>query len=300
MPSSHRAVVGLQAEEHDLIDATAFRSAEDYVLHRMHEAAYRQAAIWAGGKRVLDVGCNTGYGTAILANHASEAVGVDVSRKAIAEAIQQHGAANTQFHNVDGIELPFVESSFDLVTSFQVIEHVVDYDLYVTTIKRVLKPTGAVVFTTPNGVLRLDPGMKPWNRFHVREFSAHEVFALLTRYFKHVTVYGLFADDVLYSVERKRVERARAAARPLARTLRSIAKAVAPTKLMHAYRYVRQRRRAGAERESDYPAMYAGSSLYYRRNKLENALDLMVVCSDDLAVHRAMTPAGVESRSATA
>lgn len=87
---SHEEMIGLQAEKHGLVQSNNFRSRESYVLHLMHTFAYLQAAKLADGKRVLDLGCNTGYGTKIISASVSCVVGVDVSKEAISAARQQH------------------------------------------------------------------------------------------------------------------------------------------------------------------------------------------------------------------
>ena len=50
--------------------------------------------------------------------------------------------ANLEFRQVSGANLPFESDRFDLITSFQVIEHIVDMDPYLSEIRRVLKPGG--------------------------------------------------------------------------------------------------------------------------------------------------------------
>ena len=122
----------------------------------MHRKAYEEAAATAKGQTVLDLGCNVGYGTAILASTAARAVGIDVSDQAIQEARSRFPAA--EFQVVDGMRLPFADGSFDLLTSMQVIEHIVDYDNYLSEIRRVLRPGGTAFFATPNSRLRLESG----------------------------------------------------------------------------------------------------------------------------------------------
>ena len=135
---------------------------------------------------VLDLGCNTGYGSEILSRKSQKTIGVDVSENAISISRKQYGQCNIDFHLIDGKKLPFNDNQFDVIISCQVIEHIIDYDIYINEIKRVLSPSGIVFFTTPNAFLRLDPGMKPWNQFHVREFNHSELSSLLNSYFVSV------------------------------------------------------------------------------------------------------------------
>jgi SAM-dependent methyltransferase len=179
--------VKFQAQHHPLVTTSGFQSLEEYCLYLIHLKAYHEVADLARQRVVLDLGCNAGYGSALLATQATTVVGVVVSARALNEAqcIRTNGL---HFVLVDGVSLPFADRQFDLVTSFQVIEHIRDYQTYLSEIQRVLAPGGIVVFATPNAALRLDRGMPPWNQFHVREFTASELHSLLQMYFPHVHV----------------------------------------------------------------------------------------------------------------
>lgn len=161
---THEEMIGIQAETHDLI-TTTFRSVEEYVLQLVQTYAYVTASRVVKNKKVLDLGCNTGYGTRILFDLAKQIVGVDVSENAISFAKNEYGHLGITFKQIDGKRLPFDDDTFDVIASFQVIEHIVDHSKYIGEIQRVLAPNGVVLFTTPNALLRLDPGMKPWNQF---------------------------------------------------------------------------------------------------------------------------------------
>src|SRR5687768_2807732 len=73
----------MQAEEHAVIADGPAASAEEHCLRLMHLKAYEEAAAYAAGRDVLDVGCNTGYGTMRFLDVARRVVGVDVSERAI-------------------------------------------------------------------------------------------------------------------------------------------------------------------------------------------------------------------------
>jgi ubiquinone/menaquinone biosynthesis C-methylase UbiE len=198
--------IRVQAEEHPLIDDLAPQTPQEKCLQLIHLKAYDEGRRIAEGCDVLDVGCNTGYGTVRLVGAARSITGVDVSPAAIEAARTRAGAESIEFRVVDGKGLPFPDASFDLVTSFQVFEHVVDTDSYLSEIKRVLRPGGRALFTTPNAAIRLDPGMTPWNRFHVREYLAEELRDALTPVFPEVTVRGMFAVPTLYDIETERAD----------------------------------------------------------------------------------------------
>jgi len=197
--------IRLQAEEHPLIDDKAPETLSEKCLHLMHLKAYDEAGKHAQGRDVLDVGCNTGYGTLRLVAMARSVTGVDVSPAAVEAARTRPGGEAVDFRTIDGLGLPFPDNSFDLVTSFQVVEHVTDPLPYLNEIKRVLRPGGQALITTPNAAIRLDPGMTPWNRFHVREYRAAELEVELAKVFADVEVLGMFGVPTLYDLEIERV-----------------------------------------------------------------------------------------------
>ncbi len=267
----HEQNLLFQSEEHPLVpDRT--ESAEQHVLSLIHLYAYHYAASRAEGLEVLDLGCNNGYGTAVLADRADRITGVDVSRRAI-EAALRRKRPNTELMTVDGDSLPFDADSFDLVTSFQVIEHVVNIDRYLSEIRRVLRPDGRFILSTPNAAIRLDPGMKPWNKFHVREYLPDELEAALGRTFPDVRVLGLTSRPEIYDVELQRVSRAR----EKARRSRSLVRRMLPLRLKRLARIGRKRpeptRRAGDYRSWDWSDLYTVEG-----DERLSALDLIAEC----------------------
>ena len=158
---SNQDIIDFQKNFHSSQPMSDFRSAEEFCLYLMHLKAYEEAMTRAGGMVVLDYGCNVGYGCKVLSSVTQRIVGVDVSEKAVEIARNQYGSEGVEFQVVDGVTLPFDDATFDLVVSFQVIEHIGDYESYLSEIKRVLTRPGCAIFTTPNAVVRLEPGMKP-------------------------------------------------------------------------------------------------------------------------------------------
>jgi ubiquinone/menaquinone biosynthesis C-methylase UbiE len=201
--------VRLQAEEHPLIEDMPPVTPAEHCLRLMHLRAYDEAVSHAAGRDVLDVGCNTGYGTIRFAPIAGRIVGVDVSPRAIEAARQRAPEGRPEFIVTTGFELPFPRSTFDLVTSFQVLEHVPDPVAFLCELARVLRPGGMVILATPNAGTRLYPGMTPWNRFHVHEYAAPELADLLRTVFPRITVLGMFGAPELYETEIRRVDAAR-------------------------------------------------------------------------------------------
>ena len=211
MISENDRVIRHQADSHPLVFASRFASVEDYCLYLMHQRAYEEAERFVAGRDVLDLGCNNGYGTNYLRTTAKSVIGVDVSPTALSDAAIRFPGLDLRLY--DGGALPFSDAQFDTVVSLQVIEHVPDTGRYLREIGRVLRPGGIAIFSTPNACIRLDPGMPPWNPFHVREYWPAELYAELAPAFKAVAVKGLFARDDIYQIEyqrcRQALERAR-------------------------------------------------------------------------------------------
>jgi SAM-dependent methyltransferase len=271
MPSQH---VLFQSEQHPLV-AERFQTVEEYCLSLIHLKAYETAAELAKGKRVLDLGCNNGYGTEIISRKAARVTGVDVSPRSIGAARVR--CPSIEFQLVDGTTLPFPDASFDAVVSFQVVEHIEDPLPYLAEIRRVLTPDGFAVFTTPNREIRLSPGMKPWNEFHVREYSGSELSELLHRYFGTVEVRSLRGTNELERVELRRVRLARFAKAGASRS-RLIGLALKPVRV--ARRKLREAMQIAplrALRERGF-RRFSTNDLRYDFGGSSDALDLMAVC----------------------
>jgi SAM-dependent methyltransferase len=158
------------------------RSLGAYVIYLFHLASYRFAESYCRGQAVLDLGCGSGYGAAHLAQTARSVDGVDVSAEAIDFARKRYSRPNLVYQKIDpDVALPFPDAVFDVVLSFQVIEHVVDVDGYLREAYRVLRPGGYLIVITPDRRHRLLPGQKPWNRWHLREYSAKSLTAVAAR-----------------------------------------------------------------------------------------------------------------------
>jgi len=271
----------LQAERHGMVPIEGFRSMEEYCQYLIHLKAYETAAEMADHKSVLDCGCNVGYGSEVLSRRAKEVVGVDVSPKAIEMAQKKFGTDGLKFHLVDGLHLPFANDRFDLVVSFQVIEHIDDYNPYLTEIMRVLKDDGIALFTTPNAHLRLDPGMKPFYPFHVREFRPEELQELLQAYFRRVEVRGLFGEASLYNIECQRAYQSREKIRRRPNWINALSytmRARLPETLLDMIRSLQHWRYRNRKLTQFQIEQYSTADLYYRSENITEALDLFALC----------------------
>lgn len=186
------------------------RDDAEVCLTLRHEFAYAFACdALRGARRVLEVGCGEGYGASLLARSFDHVHCVDIGRDVLERAQAATSAANVAFSRYDGVRLPFPDRSFDGLVSFQVIEHVADPAAFASELARVLKPAASAVLTTPSRTYRLAPGQAPWNRFHLREYTAAEFESVLRRAFDSVVVRGIRGSERAQALEHERVRPAR-------------------------------------------------------------------------------------------
>lgn len=156
-----------------------------------HLIAYEWALGFCDGKNVLDVGSGDGYGCSLLAEKAAKVVGIDSSAEAIQHARERYQAENLFFQKADAYSLPFENLSFDVVCSFQVIEHLKYPEKHLQEIKRVLTEDGVLLLSTPNRV-QFGGEFHLKIPFHYREFTPPELETLLKKHFVQVEIFGLW------------------------------------------------------------------------------------------------------------
>ncbi len=153
----------------------------------IHLKRYEFARERASGADVLDAACGVGYGTAYLAEVARRVVGVDRDQQAIDYARSRYLRENVEFLEQDVLALDLPDAAFDLVCSFETIEHLTEPDRFVREVARLLRPGGAFLVSTP----RVEhTTRRPQNPHHEIEFSQADFEALLRRSFSEVDLYG--------------------------------------------------------------------------------------------------------------
>ncbi len=132
-----------------------FRSEYDYALFEYYRSAKVIAFLERAGVRirgrVLDAGCGGGGMPLSLAEEAATSIGIDPIRRFQQAGVvlgRERGLRNLHFALADGMALPFRSSTFDLVLSHAVIEHVADAPLYLRECARVLAPGGHMYLST--------------------------------------------------------------------------------------------------------------------------------------------------------
>lgn len=162
----------------------------DIDLWNEHRSRYLFASRLCRFKKVIDLGCGSGYGSAELALRAESVTGVDISETAIAEARETYQAANLHFEVASLDQLPFPDASFQLGVCFEVIEHLTDYRALLSEAKRVLAPGGQLIISTPNIAFYAESRKRTGpNPFHEHEFSYQEFRDLLSEFFPHQTFF---------------------------------------------------------------------------------------------------------------
>ncbi len=145
---------------------------EDPALEDAHVERYVWAGAWARAANVLDVACGTGYGADILKKSLPrQVISVDSSVEALTFGRQHYSLLAVA---ADAHCLPFNSASFDLVTCFETIEHLVTPKMFLTEVHRVIAPGGVLLLSTPNAA-------RSWgsNPYHLKEFSLRELGDLL-------------------------------------------------------------------------------------------------------------------------
>ncbi len=164
---------------------------ENYWFQR-HLVAYEYLLPLAEGRRVLDLGSGEGYGTDLLASRAEEVLGVDLAPEAVYHARNTYKRSNLRFLYGDIYDLEVDDDSFDLVCSLQVIEHLHEPERFMREARRVLKPGGLCVISTPNRLI-ISPGRdKPLNPFHIIEYDSRQFMDFLLAFFPEVELVGVF------------------------------------------------------------------------------------------------------------
>ena len=159
----------------------------DWTLEHLHR--YLLACELAADKIVLDIACGDGYGAAMLARHAAQVTGVDIDTPTVERARGKYVADNLRFLQGSATDIPLDDDSVDLVVSFETIEHLMEQDRMLYEIRRVLRPEGFLLISSPDKYEYSDvPGYH--NEFHLKELYRQEFEALLQKHFSRHALLG--------------------------------------------------------------------------------------------------------------
>ena len=175
--TSHPSHMWLYSNRAERMDANA--EIFDPERRRFHVQRYKFAVPYVVRRTVADIAAGTGYGASLLKSEglAQQVWGVDVDAETVRYASTKYGGSGIRFVCASGDSTPLPDSSADVITSFETIEHVPDDAALLMEFHRLLRPDGMLICSTPN----------QWPlsiaRHHVREYSRESFIAALSRAF---------------------------------------------------------------------------------------------------------------------
>lgn len=211
---------------------------EDYLVYLKHVALYDFAKTFGAGKSVLDLGCGEGYGS-------------------------------------DAHQLPFRPACFDVVISFEVIEHIANVHQYLGETKRVRAEAGVCLFSTPNRLLRLLPFQKPWNRFHKREYDARGLASVLRRLFGSVQVRGVTATPAILQIEKQRVKQS-----PVTAYSKMVAQMLLPSFVYERLKNAKSKRQPLGTAIDFSRTKFSAGDFRISENDLRECITLVATCRE--------------------
>ena len=150
-----------------------------------HFERYMFASKRVKEKKVLDIACGVGYGCEIYSESgAKHVVGVDILKSNIEYAESKYSAANISFIEKNIYEIDYKEE-FDVITSFETIEHIENDSLVLKKLYNALKNDGILMISTPNRKITSPDTKsindKPANEYHTREYTLGEFKNLVSK-----------------------------------------------------------------------------------------------------------------------
>ena len=161
----------------------------DYIEILFHLHRYLSIVNIVRDQTVLDIASGEGYGSNILASHASYVVGVDIDENSVSMAGSKYIKDNLEFIHANATKIPFPDDYFDVVVSFETIEHLneLDQKIFLSEIKRVLKDRGVIIMSTPDK--NRTEKFTNKNMYHIREFYKEEFTEFLFNEFNFVNLF---------------------------------------------------------------------------------------------------------------
>ena len=175
------------------------------ILSKYHIDRYVFASKFVDDKKVLDIACGTGYGSALLKKSgAKEVIGIDISAEAISYAKKHYPNPQINFLVGDATKINSIrDDSIETIVSYETIEHIKEYEIYIHEMLRVLKKDGTFIISTPNKKFSSPNTKMPLNPYHYIEFYLDDFKSILNQHFTSVVIYGQNHNSTFYKFKRK-------------------------------------------------------------------------------------------------
>jgi ubiquinone/menaquinone biosynthesis C-methylase UbiE len=131
----------------------------------------------------------------MLADAGAKTVhGMDISEEAVELCLERYNTSNVTYSIANAQELTAIsDNQFDVVVSFETIEHLPNVEAYLDEMARILRPGGTFLVSTPDrrivSTMHFFQG-HPANPYHVREYTGRELIDLLSTRFEVKACYG--------------------------------------------------------------------------------------------------------------
>ncbi|HKY32198.1 MAG TPA: class I SAM-dependent methyltransferase [Candidatus Polarisedimenticolia bacterium] len=162
-------------------------------MFQEHVSRYWWAGDSAAGLDVLDCATGKGYGAHILAGVARSVLAVDLNPASLQAASALFGRPGLEFRAHDVLKLDELGRRFDLITAFEIIEHIPPETTsrFLEGLAACLRPGGRVLLSTPNHDVVVKSGSSI-PEFHINNFAPAALRAALREHFEQVTMLGQF------------------------------------------------------------------------------------------------------------
>jgi SAM-dependent methyltransferase len=242
-----------------------------YFFHE-HQKAYSFCKGFVEGKRVLEIGSGSGYGTNRLAKNAKSITAIDKNRASINESREKYSFSNINFMCCK-VENYSSDEKFDVIISLQVIEHLKDPEILLKKIHRSSEKNGLFIVSTPN---RLTQSYKE-NPYHYREYSPKELLKILSNHFREVDLYGLFGDTYVIQKEERRKRYIMSFLKKDMLKLRKFIPRKCRQFIFDVGAYITREK---IDRKSNGATPITEKSFQIIKNKTEESIDIIAVCKN--------------------
>jgi len=184
-------------------EVTSSKIKSDNALYQRTYKAYQIVSELISGD-VLEIGCGEGYALDLLMEKTDSLTLIDKSKSVLDEIKRKYPKITILNQKTPPLN-NLKDNSFDIIISFQVIEHIKDATLFIQEIHRILKPDGKAFITTPNSLKTV--ARNPW---HYKEYNYSEINILIKKYFNDYSINGIQGNkktDIYYLKNKQSVKR---------------------------------------------------------------------------------------------